>query len=423
MNKEKLLILDGNSLMNRAFYAIPPMNTNSGLHTNAIYGFTTMLFKMIEEIKPDYIVSTFDVSRNTFRHKEYEDYKAGRRKMAEELREQFPLVKDMLRLFSINIYEEEGFEADDLIGTLSEYAKSRDIDVYIVTGDKDALQLCDDNVFVVITKKGISEKEIYDKARMISEFGVTPTEFVDVKGLMGDASDNIPGVPGIGSKTAFKLIGEYKSIENVLENVDNISGKKVKESLIEYREQAIFSKKLATIMRDVPIEIDMDSIKSKKEYDVAGLRKLFVDLEFRSLLSKLPSEDKKIEAESENIKISDLNKIKEKIHGSVFITYQISDENVLSKMRLNRLYLGIKDKVYILDLNEGTDIEPLKDILEDEEISKTAHKMKNLLTSLRKLGIAMKGQLFDTNIAAYLMMLQRELLSFRFSTVLSDDRN
>ncbi|MDV3428517.1 MAG: DNA polymerase I [Bacillota bacterium] len=403
MNKEKLLILDGNSLMNRAFYAMPPMNTNSGLHTNAIYGFTTMLFKMVEEIKPDYIVSTFDVNRNTFRHKEYEDYKAGRRGMADELREQFPVVKDMLRLLSINIYEEEGFEADDLIGTLSEYAKVRDIDVYIVTGDKDALQLCDDNVFVVITKKGISEKEIYDKDRMISEFGVTPTEFIDVKGLMGDASDNIPGVPGIGSKTAFKLIGEYKSIENVLDNVDNISGKKIKESLIEYREQAIFSKKLATIMKNVPIDIDLDSIKSKKEYDAAGLRKLFVDLEFRSLLSKLPSENKKIETESECIKISDLDRIKEIIEGSIFINYLISDENVLSKMKLNKLYLGIKDKVYILDLNDETDIKPLKDVFEDEKINKTAHNMKNLLTSLRKLDIDMKGQLFDTNIAAYLI--------------------
>lgn len=403
MNKEKLLILDGNSLMNRAFYAMPPMNTSSGLHTNAIYGFTAMLFKMVEEIKPDYIVSTFDVSRNTFRHKEYEDYKAGRRGMADELREQFPVVKDMLRLFSINIYEEEGFEADDLIGTLSEYAKLRDIDVYIVTGDKDALQLCDDNVFVVITKKGISEKEIYDKNRMISEFGVTPAEFIDVKGLMGDASDNIPGVPGIGQKTAFKLIGEYKSIENVLDNVDNISGKKVKESLIEYREQAIFSKKLATIMRNVPIDIDLDSIKSKKEYDAEGLRKLFVDLEFRSLLSKLPSEDKKIEVESENIKSSDLDMIKGEIGGSIFINYQISDESVLSKMKLNKLYLGIKDKVYVIDLNKEADIKALKGIFEDEKINKTAHNMKNLLTSLRKLGIDMKGQLFDTNIAAYLI--------------------
>lgn len=402
MNKEKLLILDGNSLMNRAFYAMPPMNTNSGLHTNAIYGFTTMLYKMMEEIKPDYIVAAFDVSRNTFRHKEYEEYKAGRRGMADELREQFPVVKDMLRLLSINIYEEEGFEADDLIGTLSEYAKGRNIDVYIVTGDKDALQLCDDDVFVVITKKGISEREIYDRNRMISEFGITPTEFIDVKGLMGDSSDNIPGVPGIGQKTAFKLIGEYKSIENVLENIDNISGKKIKENLIEYREQAIFSKKLATIMKNVPIDIDLDSIKSQSEYDAAGLRKLFVELEFRSLLSKLPSEDKKIEADSESIKLSDLEKIKKDAGSGIYINYKITDENVFSKMKLTGLYLSIGDKVYILDLNEE-DLKPLKDILEDEKINKTAHNMKNLLTVLRKSGLEMKGQLFDTNIAAYLI--------------------
>ncbi len=193
--------------------------------------------------------------------------------MPEELAQQFPIVKELLSALAINIFEIDGFEADDLIGTLSVFAEEKGIEVYIVTGDKDALQLATDNVKVVITKKGITEKEIYDKNRMIEEFGVTPKEFIDVKGLMGDTSDNIPGVPGIGEKTAFKLIKEYKSIETVLENIENIKGKKLKENLHEYREQAIFSKKLATIICNVPIDMSLEDIKSKEEYDINKVRK------------------------------------------------------------------------------------------------------------------------------------------------------
>ena len=300
--KERLLILDGNSLMNRAFYALPLLTNNEGLHTNAVYGFTTMLLKMKEEIAPDYIVCTFDRSAPTFRHNEYKDYKAGRKRMPEELAEQFPLVKDLLHKLAIDIFEIDGFEADDLIGTLSRFAEEKGIEVYIVTGDKDALQLASDSTKVIITKKGITEKEIYDKSRMIEEMGVTPSQFIDVKGLMGDSSDNIPGVPGIGEKTAFKLIKEYGSIENVLQNIDNISGKKIKENLIEYSEQAIFSKKLATIMREVPIDIDLDSIKSNENYDEEGVKKIFIDLQFKSLLDKLPHSEK-VEEKNNEIKI------------------------------------------------------------------------------------------------------------------------
>lgn len=410
MKRDRLLVLDGNSLMNRAFYAIPPMNTGSGLHTNAIYGFTTMLFKMIEEIKPDYIICTFDVSKNTFRLKEYQDYKAGRKGMSEELREQFPVVKEMLKLFGISIFDEEGFEADDLIGTIAEYAKNKDIEVYIVTGDKDALQLSDDNVFVVITKKGISEKEIYDKNRMISEFGITPREFIDVKGLMGDVSDNIPGVPGIGEKTAFKLIGEYKSIENLLDNLDNISGKKLKESLITYREQAIFSKKLATIMIDVPIDIDLDKIKSKESYDLQGLKKLFVDLEFRSLLLKLPQEEKLEESKKEEFKFiksyEDIKEIKKEKESIIFLNFIIENDNLFTKIKLKKLFINYCEKNYLLDLDDILEDEKsllfLKDLLEDESIRKVSHNAKNLLTALRKIGIDIK-MYFDTNIAAYLI--------------------
>ena len=277
---ERLLILDSNSLLNRAFYAIPPLTNSEGIHTNAVYGFTNMLFKMKEEIKPDYIVAAFDRKAPTFRHKEYEDYKAGRKKMPPELAEQFPIIKEVLNLLAINIYEIDGFEADDIIGTLAKFAESNGIEVFIVTGDRDALQLATDKIKVVLTKnKG--EKEIYDASKMMETYGVTPTEFIDVKGLMGDSSDNIPGVPGIGEKTAYKLIKEYKSIENLLSNLDKLKGK-MKENLENNVEQAIFSKKLATIETHVPVEINLDEIKSKEEYDVNGLRKEFTRLQFKS---------------------------------------------------------------------------------------------------------------------------------------------
>lgn len=431
MTKEKLLILDGNSLMNRAFYALPPLTNSEGLHTNAVYGFITMLLKMKEEINPNYIVSTFDRSAPTFRHSEYKDYKAGRKRMPEELAEQFPVVKELLELLSINIFEIDGFEADDLIGTLSTFAEDKGIEVYIVTGDRDALQLASDNIKVIITKKGITEKEIYDGKRMIEEYGVTPNQFIDVKGLMGDSSDNIPGVPGIGEKTAFKLIKEYGSIENVLSNIDNISGKKIKENLQQYSEQAIFSKKLATIMKDVPIEIDLDSIKSKENYNAEGLRKLFMRLQFKTLIDKIPG----IEKGSENIDI-ELDKSDEEqevIFESIdkidrfkdfveqiltvcknksellYMTFKIIDASVYSKSYIEKIFVNIKENNYVLeikqlmDVNEEQAINLLKSILEDKNIQKVSHDVKIPHTILRKMGISFEGIKLDTKIAAYLI--------------------
>ena len=413
MSKERLLVLDGNSLMNRAFYALPPLTNIDGLHTNAILGFTNMLFKMREELKPDYIVTTFDRKAPTFRHEEYKDYKAGRKRMPEELAEQFPVVKELLALMSIDIFEIDGFEADDLIGTLSVYAESQGIEVYIITGDKDALQLATDNVKVVITKKGISEKEIYDRSRMIEEFGVTPTEFIDVKGLMGDASDNIPGVPGIGEKTAYKLIQEYKCIENVLQNIENISGKKIKENLMEYSEQAIFSKKLATIITDVPIEMDLQSIKSKEKFDTNGLRQLFFKLQFKSLLDKIPQSEEanEIIEEEINYKIVDTyEKLKiafDLIKDTTYLNFEISEGNVFSKCEIQKIYLSYEDKNFViyskeLFLHEDS-INVMKCFFENDKLYKISHNVKAVFTILKKHNIDLKGIKFDTNIAAYLV--------------------
>jgi DNA polymerase-1 len=369
---------------------------------------------MKEELKPDYIVTTFDKKAPTFRHKEYKDYKAGRKKMPPELAEQFPVVKELLEKLAINIFEIEGFEADDLIGTLAYFSRDKGIEVYIITGDKDALQLADDNIKIVINKKGMTEKEIYDKDRMLSDYGVTPKQFIDVKGLMGDSSDNIPGVPGIGEKTALKLIKEYGSVENVLMNIENLSGKKMKENLIEYREQAVFSKKLATIITDVPIEIDLESIKSKESFDVKAVRDTFQKLEFKSLISKLPMAEEDIKA-SIDVEytlvdtLEDLQKLASSIKDTMHILFENENENVYSKSDIRKIYLNLKDKNYVIDYNKvfienpEETIKILKTVLENKNIEKIIHSAKIPYTILGKLGISLKGLIFDTKIAAYLI--------------------
>ena len=412
---EKLLILDSNSLMNRAFYAIPPLTNSEGIHTNAIYGFTNMLLKMKEDIKPDYIVATFDKKAPTFRHKEYDEYKAGRKKMPDELSEQFPIIKELLGLLAINIYEIDGFEADDIIGTVAKIAEKNNIEVYIVTGDKDALQLATTTTKVVITKKGVSETAVYDEKIFIDEFGITPTQFIDVKGLMGDKSDNIPGIPGVGEKTAFKLIQTYGSIEEVLKNIEEISGKKLKENLTTYSEQGIFSKKLATIMTEVPIEIDLDEIKSKENYDGSKLKKLLLKLGMKSVISKLGDiEENAVEEEDTIIidRITTLQGMKEVLSNEkerAFITYTTLNHSLYSKIELGQLIFGKENRgicIEIHDILQGNKEEGfkiLKSFMEDEKINKVIHDSKSLITILSKQGIELKALEFDTAIAAYIL--------------------
>ena len=414
MSKERLLILDGHSLMYRAFYALPALTNSDGIYTNAVFGFTGMLLKMKEEFKPDYIVTTFDRKTPTFRHEEYKDYKAGRKKMPDELIGQFSIVRELLEKMAIDIFELDGFEADDLIGTLSVFAEKKGLEVFIITGDRDALQLATDNVKIVINKKGMSEKEIYDRNRIIEDYGVTPTEFIDVKGLMGDASDNIPGVPGVGEKTAYKLIKEYKSIENLLMNIDKVSGKKLVENLMTYSEQAIFSKKLATIITSVPMDIDLESIKSKEKYDVRGVKELFFKLQFKSLIGKIPDDQESTEEvfSADFTVIDKLKQLKEfilEIKDTIYIIFDIKNTNVFSKMCLDNIYLNYKEKNYaikVIDLikeDEEICVNSLKTLLENKDLKKVSHSLKNAYTALNKKGIVLQGFEFDTEIAAYLI--------------------
>lgn len=423
MSREKLLILDGHSLMNRAFYALPDLTNSEGIHTNAVYGFINMLLKMKKEIEPSHVVCTFDRSAPTFRHDKYSEYKAGRKRMPPELSEQFPIVKEILELLSISIFEIDGFEADDLMGTLSVFVEKHNMEVYIVTGDKDALQLATDSVKIVITKKGITQKEIYDRNRIVSDYGVTPKEFIDVKGLMGDTSDNIPGVPGIGEKTALKLIKEYKSIENVFCNIDNIKGKKIQENLKKYMEQAIFSKKLATIVTDVPIEIDLESIKSKEQYDNEGLKKLFGKLDFKSLMDRIPSVEEldNIEMEDFQVECEEIDnldkfynfvnflKIENMRNKLLYVNFKVIDENSYSKNYIDQIFVNIEGDIFkihmkkIYDENEIKTVEAAKILFEDPNLNKVSYDVKVPCSMLHRMGVKLLGVEFDIKIAAYLV--------------------
>ncbi|MGL4740064.1 MAG: DNA polymerase I [Sarcina sp.] len=414
---ERLLILDGNSLLNRAFYGLPLLSNKEGIHTNAVFGFLNMLIKMKNDIAPDYIVCTFDRKAPTFRHLEYEDYKAGRKKMPDELREQFPILKEMLKMLDVTMYEMDGFEADDLIGSLAKYAETENMEVFIVTGDKDALQLATDNTNVCITKKGVTEIDLFDRARMVEDFGVTPTQFIDVKGLMGDKSDNIPGVPGVGEKTAYKLIQEYGSIENVLENIENISGKKIKENLTEYSEQAIFSKRLATINVDVPIEFDLDEIKSVAKYDIEGIRRMLTKLEIRISDEKLArfagvkvEEIKEEVFEAKVIEISNLKELlafEKSIKDKIAIKYLTKNDQIYSTIEFEKIFISSNDKNYVLLCENLFNNEEskmiIKNIFLDENIKKSFYNAKIAMKILSKYNIEVKGLDFDVELAAYLL--------------------
>lgn len=284
---ERIAIIDGNSLINRAYYAMRnPMITKDGIFTQGIFGFLNMMEKIKKDYEPAYMVIAFDLKAPTFRHKAYEGYKAGRKKMPPELAMEVPILKDILRAMNIKQVELEGFEADDLIGTIAKEAESCGMEPLIITGDKDELQLATDITKIILTRKGVSEFDLYDRQAMMDKYGFTPTQFIDFKGLMGDQSDNIPGIPGVGEKTATKLILEYGSVENLIANVDNVKPKGVKAKVEEHAQLAMMSKRLATINTQVPMDIDFAEYKlTEPDYD--ALIELYSRLEFNRFLKKL----------------------------------------------------------------------------------------------------------------------------------------
>jgi DNA polymerase I len=406
MNKSKLVIIDGNSLMHRAFYALPNLTNSKGLHTNVIYGFVNMLYKLQDELKPDYIGIAYDRKGPTFRHQEYAEYKAGRNKMADEMAEQIPVLKEVIAAMNIKQIEIDGFEADDIIGTVSELCTKEEISALIVTGDKDALQLINDHVHVLITKKGISEMLEFDAAKLRSVYEITPEQVTDMKGLMGDASDNIPGVPGIGEKTALELIKQFETLENTLQNISQVKKNKVRENLETYREQAIFSKKLATIIRNVPIDIKLQDFQINAP-DNDKLYNYFKELGFKGLLSKLEASMEMPEsqmvsrqaAEAEIIDVSDVEEFvrKAQVQGSIaFKLLQSQEENNV------KAYISMAEKVYCFDIKEENKTY-FKQLMEDNKISKAGHDMKQDVLLLKYMDIEINNISFDTMLAAYIL--------------------
>lgn len=285
--QKSLFLLDGNSLINRAFYALPPLTGKKGEPTNAVYGLTTMLLRLLDDYKPDQIMVAFDLSGPTFRHVQFEAYKAHRKGMPDELRSQIPLMKELLDKMGIPRLELQGWEADDLIGTAAKKAEQAGYRVFIVTGDRDSFQLISRQITVLFTKRGITDTEKLDPETLKASYGVTPEQVVDLKGLMGDSSDNIPGVPGVGEKTAKKLLETYGSLEGIYDHLEEIGGK-LGERLREYKEQAFLSRELATIRCQAPVEIDLEL---RPPRDDEAVRAIFQELDFRSLLARLPKEE------------------------------------------------------------------------------------------------------------------------------------
>jgi DNA polymerase-1 len=293
-NMKKLVLIDGNALVHRAYHALPKLTTKKGELVNAVYGFTSILLKVLNDLRPDYVAATFDLAGPTFRHEEFKDYKATRVKAPQELYNQLNRVKQVLVALNIPIYEWQGFEADDVIGTLARQAgqeKKEDVETIIVTGDLDTLQLVNDKVKVYTLKKGINDTILYDEKAVRDRYGLSPEQMPDFKGLKGDPSDNIPGVPGVGDKTAAELLKEYNTIENLYENL-GLLPQKIGNKLEEYKEQAAFSKYLATIKTDVPVELDLAKCELR-DYNPEIVKRLFEELEFFSLLKRLPSNEKK----------------------------------------------------------------------------------------------------------------------------------
>ncbi len=289
----KLVLIDGHSILNRAFYGVPDLSNARGLHTNAVYGFLNIMFRILEEEKPEYLAVAFDVHAPTFRHKMYEAYKGTRKPMPEELREQVPVMKDVLRAMQVVIVEREGLEADDILGTLAKKAQADGLEVSLVSGDRDLLQIADEHIRIRIpkTKQGKTEIEDYDPQDVVKAFGVTPLGFIDLKALMGDASDNIPGVPKVGQKTASELMLQYGSLESIYAHVEEITKKSIRESLKENKDLADLSRALAEIRTDSEVELDYESARAEG-YFTPEAYQLFKQLEFRNLLSRFEEEKK-----------------------------------------------------------------------------------------------------------------------------------
>lgn len=400
---EKIMLLDGNSLMNRAFYAMPLLTNKEGEYTNGVYGFLNIFFKLLDEEKPDYCTVCFDVHQPTFRHIEYKEYKGTRKGMPSELVPQMDLVKKVLAAMNIKTLEMGGYEADDLLGTIANLADSKDISPVIISGDRDLLQLATDRVKIRIpkTKGGSTVVEDYKAKDVLETYGVTPSEFIDVKALMGDSSDNVPGVPSIGEKTAIKIIQEYKNIENAILNADKITPKRAGENLANNAELARKSKWLVTIKTDVPVEFDIEDARIKDIFNENAYR-IFKQYEFKSMLNRFNTE-KVQEANSLDFRLIKDIKEAEKILSEINPFEPCGYKIVQEAGKIKGIALTQDSKgAYIFRMSEEEILSLFRDFLENQN-SKIAHDGKSDIVLLKRKGINLNHIIFDTMIGGYII--------------------
>ena len=402
----KLLLIDGNSIINRAFYGImgsKMLMTEDGTYTNAVYGFLSILFKELDDIKPEYLVVAFDLKAPTHRHKMYDKYKANRHGMPEELAMQMPILKETLKAMNVCIIEKEGYEADDILGTLAKWGQKEELEVTVLTGDRDSFQLIDKNIKVRIprTKMGKTETEDYTVEKIEEEYGLEPLDLIEVKGLMGDTSDNIPGVPGVGEKTALNLIKQYKSIDEVYNHIDEQKGK-LKEKLSENKDLAYLSRTLGTIDINAPIEKDLN-VFQVEEWNKPEVLEIFKKLKFNRFIDRFalqdnvngePLDDSQINTEIEHEKIVDKTKLaelKQEIQENKVIYYYLTEEKFI-------IYSPKTNKCFSIE-----NIQDFKDIFEDKNILKCSYKQKEEFIILWNKGIEAKNLMFDIAIAGYIL--------------------
>ena len=401
---KRFILVDGSSLLFRAFYALPPLETTDGVQTGAVHGFLNMFYRMLQDYEPDYLLVAFDESGPTVRTEKYEDYKGHREKAPDELSFQFPIVREIIEKMNIVEISSSDYEADDIIGTMSKKASEQQMDVLLFTGDQDYLQLIDDHTDVLLTRQGISNLETIDLKNIRENFDLTPSQLIDMNGFQGDPSDNIPGVPGIGEKTALSLIQEFGSMDDVYENIDKVTGKKRVENLIKFKEQAYLSKELFTIIRDMPLELTIEDC-AMQEPDVEGLRELFQRYELNTFLSRLPGSEEDIE---ENFEFSfnleeNLEEILKEIEDTKEFHYDFifNNENYIYN---EPSYFSVlsNGKAYIQSIDD-LDFEAFKKYFESKEITKVNYNSKKNINYLLRRGIEVELPVEDISLMEYII--------------------
>ena len=402
---DKLVLIDGNSLSFRAFYALPLLSNKAGIHTNAIYGFAMLLEKILKEEQPNHFLVAFDAGKTTFRHEKYSEYKGGRQSTPPELSEQFPYIRQLLDAYHIKYYELENYEADDIIGTLSKQAEASGLETIIITGDRDLTQLATDHVTIYYKKKGVTDVDHYTPEFIAEKYnGLLPKQIIDMKGLMGDTSDNIPGVAGVGEKTAIKLLNQFHSVEGVYNHLDEVSGKKLKENLENSKADAFMSKDLATINCDSPIKVNLKDTIMGDLNDNKDKIELFQKLEFKQLLNDIDSSASENNSETEhNFEvIHHFDNINFKKLDNAIIHFEIDGSNYL-KDKILKFGLYAQNQYIVISAEDIHQYTELIEWLENDHNNKIVFDAKKTYVAAHRLEINLQHIDFDVMLASYII--------------------